>query len=255
MRAIFVSIVAGILALSMVGTGYATEYPVRWTSEVKLKDLKEIDALLNKPGFAGLGEDYPLTMELGGDQIAAGKVSCNEYFYLKYQGYEPSCNAAQEVEGSSFKIPCNTLQYLKKAQPSKVSFLQGFKLTDNPLKNLPLTLGLYLSSDEAKEVSIAREKRLTWKEFAPTAKVEVEDPNNISIDIQDSDGEVSGTYISLLAWGDFNGDGVEDILLSVTHTTGGSYHDFAIAAITKIKKDGRITQLMTPHLQKLWKEE
>ena len=75
MRAIFVSIVAGILALSMVGTGYATEYPVRWTSEVKLKDLKEIDALLNKPGFAGLGEDYPLTMELGGDQIAAGKVS------------------------------------------------------------------------------------------------------------------------------------------------------------------------------------
>ena len=203
LRAVLIGIITGFLVLGVITVGYAAEYPVRWTSEVKIKDLKEIDALLNKPGFAGLGEDYPLTMELGGDQIAAGKVSCNEYFYLKYQGYEPSCNAAQEVEGSSFKVPCNALQYLKKAQPSKISFLQDFKLSDDPLKNLPLTLGLYLSSDEAKEVSTAREKRLTWKEFAPAAKVEVEDPNNISIDIQDSDGEVSGNLHQPFGMGRF----------------------------------------------------
>ena len=241
---------AAIIFLS-VAPCQAAEYPVRWTSEVKLKDLKEIDALLNKPASADFGKDDSLTMDLGGDQIDASNVSCNEYFYLKYQGYEPFSNADQGAEGSSLKIPCNTLQYLKKAQPSKISYLHDFKLADDPLKNLPSTFGLHLYSNE--EVASARAKGLSWKEFAPSAKVEVKNPDNISI-IQDSEGELSGIDISLLAWGDFNGDGIEDILLSVTHLTGASGHDFSIAVITKTSKDGKITQMMTPALEKIWEE-
>jgi hypothetical protein len=231
----------------------ASEYPVRWTSEVELKDLKEIDALLNKPAIADFGKDDSLTMELGGNQIEASNISCNEYFYLKYQGYEPLSNADQGAEGSSLKIPCHTLQYLKKAQPSKISYLHDFKLSADPLKNLPLTLGHHLSSNE--EVASARAKGLSWKEFEPNAEVEVKNPNNISIVIQDSEGEFAGTDISLLAWGDFNGDGIEDILLSVTHFSGASGHDFSIAAITKTSKDRRITQLMTLELKKVWEED
>lgn len=249
---VFALLAFATIFLSWITLCLAAEYPVRWTSEVELKDLKEIDALLNKPGIADFGKDDSLTMELGGDQIDASNVSCNEYFYLKYQGYEPFSNADQGAEGSSLKIPCNTLQYLKKAKLSKISYLHDFKLADDPLKNLPLTLGYHLSSDE--EVASARAKGLSWKEFEPNAKVEVKNPNNISIVIQDSEGEFAGTDISLLAWGDFNGDGIEDVLVSVTHLTGASGHDFSIAAITKTSKDGKITQMMTPALEKIWEE-
>ena len=273
----------------------AAEYPVRWTQEIKAKDLKEIDSLLDKPvDLSKVGGDQGFTMVRVGscfrvlrleisqpflvkvvkkvqdllnvifrylykwfhwknlfirfhliktrtDEKTVTNCNCREYLGLKEKGFHAEDTYSIAME-SWFKSICYSLRYLKKALPSRISHLKDFQLANEPLKNLPLTLDLILSGDDEREAKAALEKGMTWKDFAPDAKVEVINPNNIMIKRKDSE-----TSLILLAWGDFNHDGVEDILLDVNHSvTSGTYRDYSHAILTRLAKDGKLAQIIEP---------
>ena len=291
---LFLTLLLAIPQLSF-GTGnvLAAEYPVRWTQEIKVKDLKEIDSLLDKPvDLSDVGGDQGFTMLRVGSYFKVLKLeisqpflvkavkrvedlldvifrylykwfhwknlfirfhlvktrtdeknvtncNCREYLGLKEKGFHAEDTYSIAME-SWFKSTCYSLRYLEKAIPSRISYLKNFRLTNAPLKNLPLTLDLILSGDDEREAKAALEKGMTWKDFAPDAKVEVTNPNEIVIKREDSE-----TNLTLLAWGDFNHDGVEDILLDVSHSvTSGTYRDYGHVILTRLEKDGKLVQIM-----------
>jgi len=282
-----------ITILFFAGNVLAAEYPVRWTQEIKVKDLKEIDSLLDKPvDLSDVGGDQGFTMLRVGSYFKVLKLeisqpflvnvikkvqdlldvifrylykwfhwknlfirfhlvktrtdeknvtncNCREYLGLKEKGFHAEDTYSIAME-SWFKSTCYSLRYLEKAIPSRISYLKNFRLTNAPLKNLPLTLDLILSGDDEREAKAALEKGMTWKDFAPDAKVEVTNPNEIVIKREDSE-----TNLTLLAWGDFNHDGVEDILLDVSHSvTSGTYRDYGHVILTRLEKDGKLVQIM-----------
>lgn len=227
--------------LSWSNIAFAAEYPVRWTSEVKLKDSNEIDRLLDRRGnLSEAGEGMTLTLINDSDkEIDATNFNCKEYFNSTEKGFYPKTNYDVEMDGWFNQI-CSPLKYLKNVSPSRISYLENFKLSDAPLKTLPLTLGLYLSGDEEERVDTAFAKGMTWEDFSPEMKAEIKSPNLIELI-----GDDSLTVITLLAWGDFNGDGTEDILLNVSHSIpSGTYHDYNHVILTRLGENGKLVQMM-----------
>jgi hypothetical protein len=49
--------------------------------------------------------------------------------------------------------------------------------------------------------------------------------------------------IDVLGWGDFNGDGVEDVLCSVYYHSSGSLMTLHFMMLSKASKDGRIVDI------------
>lgn len=236
-----------LVFLFWASVAFAAEYPVRWTSEIKLKDSNEVDRLLDKRGnLSEAGEGMTLMLiNDGGKEIDATNFSCKEYLSFTEKGFYPISNYDIAMDGW-FKQICSPLKYLKNVAPSKVSYLEKFKLSDAPLKTLPLTLGLYLSGDEGERADTAFAKGIAWKDFSPEMKVKVKSQNHIEL----MEGD-SLTVITLLAWGDFNRDGTEDILLNVSHfIPSGTYHDYGHVILTRLKKNGKLVQIMKKETQK-----
>ena len=283
-----------IAVLFFAGNVLAAEYPVRWTQELKVKDLKEIDSLLDKPvDLSDVGGDQGFTMLRVGscfkvlgleisqpflvnvvkkvqdllnvifrylykwfhwknlfirfhfvktrtdEKNVTNNCNCREYLGLSEKGFHAESSYSIAME-SWFKSTCYPLQYLEKALPSRISHLKNFRLANEPLENLPLTLDLILSGDDERAAKAALEKGMTWRDFAPDAKVEVTNPNEILIKREDSE-----TKLTLLAWGDFNHDGVEDILLGVGHSVpSGTYSHYGHAILTRLEKGGKLVQIM-----------
>jgi hypothetical protein len=76
-----------------------------------------------------------------------------------------------------------------------------------------------------------------WKAIFPSARVSVIDKNTIRI--TDRSAEVR---LTVLAWGDFNRGGLEDVLVSATtFDRSGMAKHFALAVLTRTTKTGPLT--------------
>jgi len=207
------------------------QYPVRWTGDVTSKVLKGIDEMLDNPvDMLQSGGELKLTNDEGKEVKVA---TCREYWNYKNQGFAPYTTYDRAME-SWFINACNPLKFLMNIKPSKVSYLTDFDLTENPLQILPCTLDLNLSDDEVKKAKEFIAKGLTWKDFAPNKKIEVINKNEIKLE-----DDSSITWIVLSAFADFNNDGIEDILLDVSHQVkGGSNAGCGHSILTRLEKNG-----------------
>ena len=221
------------MAVSVCKADSVKNYPVRIVNVLGIQSLDQIDSALRKPVDMSKSGG---TLELTGNSKKVKVSTCQEYFDFKDKGY--SADTTYDVTMESWFInACIPLRLLKEAKPSRVSFLAGSFLADDPLKNLPLDLSLSLSSDDTKNLQAAKEKGLTWGKFIPDATVKIIDNNQIIL----NSAEKGSTSVDLLAFGDFNNDGIEDALVFVSHyVTDGSYRNFSIKILTRLEKGGRI---------------
>ena len=207
-----------------------------------LKSLSDIESTLDKPIVTAGREEELVMVPEGYVRSSAVAVTSppvrihtvREYLRYKGRGYEPADNHQIAVE-SWFKTASVPAKYLGSARPSRVSYVKDLALSDRPLP-LPPTLGPYLSRDEDARVRSLMAKGKSWREIWPKAQWSHPDRHTVSI-------EVGGlrTIVDLLAWGDFNGDGIEDVLLSVTtHATRATFHSYGHVIITRLSERGPI---------------
>jgi hypothetical protein len=229
------------------GISYAKEYPVKWTKHVKIKSLDEIDNVLNNyvDPYAGTTHELTLTNDNDDQQKV---TTYKRYKELRDKGYYSASNM-DALYQFRFIRNCITLELLKKAKPSSISFVRNLKLSDNPLKNLPQTLDLFTTFEEEEEAEIAFKEGKTWEEFNPLLVYEVKDDYDINIyETQgiSEDDEYSGSdiYITLQAWGDFNNDSIEDILLSITYfVKDATFRWCTHALLTRLQENGRLIDI------------
>lgn len=213
-----------------------TLYPVRWTSEVKIKDLNELDSLFNKPvDISRACEDCSLKLTDEKDENKKVKITtCKQYFDPKYKNFYAYSTYDITME-SWFRLDCNTLKFLKNSIPSKVSYLSDFVLSKDAIRYLPAMLiyGFYGGTEE----EFKRMNSKTLKDLEP--KLKVKDKFNLGLDYDDT-----ANTIKLLAWGDFNHDGIEDILLYITHHyVGGSGRSYESVVLTRLEKNKKLIEL------------
>jgi len=218
--------------------GNETLCPVRWTSEIKIKDLNELDSLFDKPvDMSRACEDCSLELTDEKDENKKVKITtCKQYFDPEYEKFY-ACTTYDITMESWFKLDCNTLKFLKNSIPSKVSYLSDFVLSKDAIRYLPAELvnwGCVGSEEECNKIGSK-----TLKDLGSELKVKVEDKFNLDIEYDDT-----ANTIKLLAWGDFNHDGIEDVLLYITHHyIGGSGRSYKSVVLTRLEKEGKLIEL------------
>jgi len=188
------------------------EFPIRWTPHLDLGSLEELanlPALLGQPVITDNGAEK---IEMENDKGDRATVTTpRQWLDLRKAGYGPVTTYDIKAEGW-FKKRYWPKALLRDAKAARTSFLQDFDLTQEPLRHLPPTLSIrfFGSSEDWSEIERSYAQGRTWGEIDPQLKVQVNDRYSIVVRNDPSEEQ---NYINLLAWADFDHDGIEDILL------------------------------------------
>jgi len=230
--------------LFMVGCspkgGMPTEdvFPVQWfpgfamsemlAKKVQVHDLSEVQALLDKPWDFS----YKLTNLQTQQVFNADRCSQILPVISHVETYRP-------YESRSFMYltaMCLAAESIANARPARHSALSTFKLDANLPLYLPKNLALIISTSE-------------WKEIAKNNDI-VSWAQTETVNFVSKDGKYKAKYamvgayqeVSLIARGDFNHDGIEDLLLFAQgHVVGGTYAAHRLFWVTKKNTNSRIT--------------
>ncbi|WP_415846683.1 hypothetical protein, partial [Vibrio aerogenes] len=93
----------------------------------------------------------------------------------------------------------------------KISYIQEFILDKNSVQLFPASVGEVISNDDQRRID--KNPDMTFGEFTQIKNFAKQDKYSVSI--EDNSGGIQ--YMTILAKGDFNGDQVEDLLLSVNN--------------------------------------
>ena len=214
-----------VTACAAQSTDDPTPYPIRWTASLDLPNLQAIEQRLAQTWSETL-RMWPgnrRSMSTGSEPLAV--KDCLSYFRLSGQGYEARPYRSQLAQG----VECHALKALAGAKSARLSYLDDFRLTEETPGLLPPDLSLALSDEEERKVASANAKGLSWRDYQPlTASPQGATALRV-------EGNGWGMRLSLYAWADFDGDGVEDILVkSQGWLNEGSYQTTRLLTLTRL---------------------
>lgn len=166
--------------------------------------------------------------------------SCNDYLGLDTDDIETDDPADQGTLLGTL-ADCQTLRMLRDARSSARTFLDDFRLDAGALGALPADFYPDLSPDEAASLQTASRAGQTWQMFDPQVRmVEPRDARG-RLRVQ---GDGYQADLDEVARGDFDRDGIEDLLIRRTaRPTGGSLIDPTVFLLTRTRAGGRLTIL------------
>ncbi|MGB8932798.1 MAG: hypothetical protein WCC48_16255 [Anaeromyxobacteraceae bacterium] len=201
--------------------------PVRVRPDGILGDAKSPEAarrLLRGAAFPG---DAGITLAKGSARRRA--VRCEEFLSLVRQGFEPQ-NSLGIDDAGRYLVRCGGLELLSQARPSRASRVSDAPFGDRPLAALPPCVGgRHASQEAAGDAARATGERTSWADFDPRARVSEAGAATLLFG-----NDVFETRLSTLAWGDLDGDGLEDVLVSsATHSKEGSWRNHEFYVLTR----------------------
>jgi hypothetical protein len=213
-----------ILGLNLILLGCQAASPaidVWWSPKLGLKALSEIDSALTKAW-----EDT-VAVQKGGEKAIV--TNCATSLDLLGKGYQPpSDRDYQALRAMSMR--CLVLRALKGATPPRQSTLSQFRLDEKAVDILPPSLGVVVSKDDERRLKDAEAKGQSWKAFEPGVKAPVSNAGILRVE-----GDGWSTTLEIYARADFDGDGFEDVLLSVNGSLSeGSYSSARMVVLTRL---------------------
>jgi hypothetical protein len=225
-----VTILAGAVGLTAQAT-----HPVRWLPAIGPPDRAVLEAALKKPPI-GLAPDDALDNH---DKQGRNHPirTCDAYAAALKAGWSAENNAQMMTEGF-FIRGCDLVRLVLSAKPSRVSYLADLKLDASALAVLPPSIDDFNENSDA--VTKAEKAGRSLKQFNPALKVADADPGKFAV--QD---ETSRYVLEIVAYGDFDGDGVEDVLLfQGSYAVGGSMHAYSPVILTRTRPTGVLSTVV-----------
>lgn len=187
-------------------------------SIVREIEVGSIEDLWDKALLIGGNPEFK-NINLSKDHKFLQVSTCREFKNAVDKGFEPASNTDTKLS-SPFKILCKLLVHLSKMQPSTESFISNPRLSILDLRLLPARL-LELT-DIGENASIKYTSSTdSMQDVLNLEKFKIKSTTSTSISIE-SDG--MGLLLSEVARGDFDDDGIEDILIfSYVHSLTGTF--------------------------------
>lgn len=193
---------------------------------VILKKPEQIDAIINKTWF------YSYEVSLDG-KPAIKINNCQILSKALQEGYKSENYREQIALMASHKI-CTTWAHMAKLKPSTKSLLGSFKHNLALPKKMPPQLSLIISNDDDRRLA----KASSWEEMSHIQKMEsVTDEQAV---YYDNSGGIQ--RLTIMAKGDYNNDGIEDMILHMANAVeGGSYSSSYSYIITRLTANAPYT--------------
>jgi hypothetical protein len=190
-----------------------------WTQRLHLKTLAELTARTRAP----LEEQIPVAK----GELRATVTSCEDY--QKYHGLGYRATNDSELRLLQYLgVDCAALECLRHAAPARVSYLADFRLSPDVLSELPAQFAVAVSPQEERKELRATKRGFGWLAYQPDLKAQWK------ADALATTGDGMRTTIELYARADFDGDGIDDILVRQDYSAEqGSYAGSRLFLITR----------------------
>ena len=203
---------------AVVPTQPAEAYPIWWSPTLGIEGLDDVEKRLDDPAWFGGG--IPIYKGEGNNKIEAIADSCGSLRRLLDEGYYARItHSIRVVRYHSAK--CRALRRLLEAQPAKKSFVRNFRFDSDSMNYLPALVNPSPSCDFLCRQFVANERRISWKMFEVAKILGVDSGGEHQIKVLT---DTESLTLELMVRADFNGDGLEDLLLWVNAgATGGTW--------------------------------
>lgn len=236
-----VAALALLCATATAGQAEEAPFPVRVNPRLALEsvDAAAIDARLRGPlwpdwpdsgglelfKLAPLSSDGPI--ESFEERVVDVEVAnnCIELRALSDAGYEGRFRNDWQVQHGLLR-QCDVIEMLRDVGDSQESYVHDFVLTADAPDVLPPMIENGAMFRRLCDQYIANDRSIPWSTFDKIVKVEVRSPFDVHVwaehsvlkdDVGNELPVGTLTVVWLWAWGDFTGDGVEDVLVE-THS-------------------------------------
>ena len=208
------------LALGLSVPAAAAEngpFPVWWSPGLELDSLDAIDARLAREIWPGDPEGMPLARTAGGIRMEVSAANCIELARWVGEGY-----SGIRTDGFGLQLYnqaiCRAIEMLKQATPARRSYLREFVLDENAVAYLPAMAFRMPSCGYQCRQRLANERRIPVAQFEELVRIDSKGVDDLELETPTME-----TRITVMARGDLNADGLDDMLvLSNTDATEGS---------------------------------
>ncbi len=224
--------------LIMTACVRSSTIPVRWRTEHATLD--DIRNSLSLPVRMPPGHALALRKDLEPEDTLTVKTGL-EWLKARANGYGAMTTYDITMQ-SWFDHTAGTSAHILQATPARDSYVREFSFGANSLSELPCTI--HVDWDRITETNTI--PRPCFLELFPRTSVSNASPYEIEIM---EGGPTDGTMIclSVAAWGDFNSDGIEDLLMNYAyHNLGGSGRCYGHVLLSRLSRDAPLVELDLP---------
>jgi len=218
----------------------SADRPVTWSKNVAGPQRGELDRALEKPLA------YPWHLIDRKTKQRHDATTCRELLALDATSEPmdvsgdgspptPLIESDWNIYGE-YLLDCRLVLAMQTAKPSRVDYLGPFPLDNARLNEIPASVIPTPSSDEEAQLKKASARGVSWKGWDRRIHVTKRFGDDVLVESRDT-----RCTLSVYGRGDFNGDGIEDLLL--WRSGGGQEGTWASVAgfvLTRRSRDGRI---------------
>jgi len=143
----------------------------------------------------------------GGSIREASAFNCIELERLVAAGFEGIGSNGFGIQLYTQAL-CRGIEAMRRAQPAGRSYLRDFVLDEEAIHLLPAMVNIAMPCDFLCRQRVANERRIPLSRFEPVIRVTVKSDEEIRIRSIDW-----VSIVTMLGRGDFNGDGLDDLLV------------------------------------------
>jgi hypothetical protein len=200
---------------------------ISWSSELGLTSLASIDAKLSE--LFPYNSEWNVTLK---NRRKLQVKTCNDYLATTKQLVEVEEGTVMDYDTLEMSgAHCYALSALKTAKLPLKTYLRWFQFSVDNIEQLTPSLTM-LEIDEERLATKAEKACIPWNKFDKDLKIQIETQEVARLTTDSWTGR-----LRLYGRADFNGDGIEDLLLQRSaHVVGGSEAETTIYIITQTSK-------------------
>lgn len=214
---------------------------MRWTEQVPLTadDLRDVEAFLRRPvPMHPNADDHRPTLE-GPDGRTVTPVTAREWLDARAAGFVPRANVDNKLE-TAFKKRAYPALWLAKARRAERSYIADLRPDLLATRWMPPRWSFVFDEDEYLDLSKRLGRAPAWHELFPATRLDDRGRHFVRFE----DGESAGIQLSFLAWGDYDGDGNEDLLLEVaTYAPRGTFSHVMLVTLSRTEPGGQVLEI------------
>jgi hypothetical protein len=203
----------------------AQSFPVICTEAIQATNRINLEQLKDAP--------VPEIVQFGGLKYVndAGKeviiTTWRDFVRYRQAGYQDADNSVNVMSGWFWRTRGH-IPFLETAIPASQSFVRGLRPGRDLVRLLPLDIAPMLG-DESNAAADAIKRHKSWLEIYPQTRVTEKTGTDLSLRMGQDE-----LFLTILAYGDFNHDGFDDMLVCYSQrVTDGTFYYSGLAVLTR----------------------